>query len=103
MTITKADIFDSIYSHSGFQKRDATIIVESSLEIIKRTFESGEDLLMSGFGKLTVKDKIKRKGRNPQTGNNLRLDARRMVVFKCSGILREKINKKKETIEIAVG
>ncbi len=65
MTITKADIIDSIYNHSGFQKRDATIIVESLLEIIKGTLESGEDFLISGFGKFTVKDKHKRKGRNP--------------------------------------
>ncbi len=96
MTITKTDIIDSIYNHSGFQKRDAIIIVESLLEIIKRTLESGEGLLMSGFGKFTVKDKNKRKGRNPQTGNNLQLDARRAVVFKSSGILRENFNKKKK-------
>ena len=62
------------------------------LETIKKTLENGEDVLISGFGKFLVKEKNERRGRNPATGNNLILDARRLVTFKCSGKLREKIN-----------
>ena len=94
MPITKADIINSIYNNLDLQKQESTIIVESLLEIIKRTLESGEDVLISGFGKFCVKDKTKRKGRNPQTGNSLMLDARRVVTFKCSRTLRENLNKK---------
>ena len=62
------------------------------LETIKKTLENGEDVLISGFGKFLVKEKKERNGRNPATGNSLILDARRLVTFKCSGKLREKIN-----------
>ncbi len=62
------------------------------LEIIKNTLENGEDMLLSGFGKFCVRDKKKRRGRNPATGDRMMLDARRVVVFKCSGMLRDKIN-----------
>ena len=94
MTITKADIINLIYKNSDLQKQKSRIIVESLLEIIKHTLETGEDVLISGFGKLCVKDKSERRGRNPQTGDNLILDGRRVVTFKCSGVLREKINGK---------
>ena len=94
MTITKADIINLIYKNSDLQKQRSTIIVESFLEIIKHTLETGENVLISGFGKLCVKDKSERRGRNPQTGDNLILDGRRVVTFKCSGVLREKINGK---------
>ncbi|MBC8419022.1 MAG: integration host factor subunit alpha [Desulfobacterales bacterium] len=94
MSITKADIIDSIYRNSDLKKEESIFAVESLLEIIKQTLESGEDLLISGFGKFSVKGKKKRRGRNPQTGNGLILDARRVVTFKCSGVLREKMNGK---------
>ena len=96
MPITKADIINSVYNNLDFQKQDSTTIVESLLEIIKHTLESGEDVLISGFGKFCVKDKKDRKGRNPQTGNSLILDARRIVTFRCSRTLRENLNKKKK-------
>lgn len=96
MPITKADIINSIYNNSDLQKQESTIIVEGLLEIMKRTLESGEDVLISGFGKFCVKDKLERRGRNPQTGNDLMLDARRVVTFKCSRILRANLNKKKK-------
>jgi len=96
MTITKADIISLIYKDSDFQKQESTIIVESLLEIIKHTLEAGEDVLISGFGKFCVKDKNKRRGRNPHTGNGLMLDARRVVTFKCSRTFRENLNKKKK-------
>ena len=96
MAITKADIINSIYNNLDLQKQECRIIVESLLEIIKHTLESGEDVLISGFGKFCVKDKDKRTGRNPHTGNGLMLDARRVVIFKCSITLRENLNKKKK-------
>ena len=96
MPITKADIINSIYNNLDIQKQDSTTIVETLLEIIKHTLESGEDILISGFGKFCVKDKKDRKGRNPQTGNDLILDARRVVTFRCSRTLRENLNKKKK-------
>ena len=96
MAITKADIINSIYNHSDLQKQEATSAVESLLEIIKHTLESGEDVLMPRFGKFCVHDKNRRRGRNPHTGNSLMLDDRRVVTFKCSRTLRENLNKKKK-------
>ena len=93
MTITKANLIDSIYKKSELRKQESTSAVESLLEIIKHTLESGEDLLISGFGKFCVKDKNRRRGRNPQTGSGLMLDARKIVTFKCSRTLRENLNK----------
>jgi integration host factor subunit alpha len=74
-------------------------VVEALLEIMKKTLESGEDVLISGFGKFCVKEKSDRRGRNPQIGNELMLEARRVVVFKCSSVLREKLNVKKLQIQ----
>jgi integration host factor subunit alpha len=68
--------------------------MESILETIKMTPESGEDVLISGFGKFCVKEKNERRGRNPHTGNDLMLGARRVVIFKCSPMLRDKVNGK---------
>ena len=96
MTITKASLIKSVCNISNLPKQISTSAVESLLEIIKRTLESGEDILISGFGKFTVKDKTKRRGRNPQTGNDLILDARRVVIFKCSKNLRDQLNVKKK-------
>lgn len=94
MTITKSNLIDSIYKKSDLRRQESTSAVESLLGIIKHTLESGEDLMISGFGKFCVKDKNKRRGRNPQTGNGLVLDARKVVTFKCSRTLRENLNKK---------
>jgi integration host factor subunit alpha len=96
MPVTKATLADSIYNHSDLQKKESIVIVDSLLEIMKSTLESGEDILISGFGKFTVKEKKTRKGRNPQTEEPLQLDARKVVIFRCSAVLREKINKKKK-------
>jgi len=97
MPITKADIINSIYFNLDLQKQESRIIVESLLEIIKHTLESGEDVLVSGFGKFCVKDKKERKGRNPQTASDMKLRARRVVTFKCSGVLRDRVNGKKRS------
>ncbi len=94
MSLTKVKLIDSVYNELDLQKQKSTSAVESLLEVIKHTLESGEDVLISTFGKFCVKDKGKRKGRNPQTGNGLMLDARRVVTFKCSNIMRDKINRK---------
>ena len=96
MTTTKAHLIDSVYTHSNLQKQESILIVDSLLEIIKRTLASGEDVMITGFGKFIVNKKDSRKGRNPQTGDDLQLDARRVVIFKCAGILRKKLNKKKK-------
>ena len=94
MTLTKADLIDSVFNQTDLQKQESTPIVESLLEIIKRTLESGEDVLISGFGEFSVKDKEERKGRNPATGEDLMLAPRRVVTFKCSGVLVDKMNGK---------
>ena len=92
MTLTKDHIINSISNHMDLPKSESADLFQSMLETIKNTLESGEDVLISGFGKFLVKGKNERRGRNPATGNNLILDARRLVTFKCSGNLREKIN-----------
>ena len=92
MTLTKAQIVESIQNQTGFPKNKSSDIVESLLEIIKSTLASGDDVLVSGFGKFKVREKKERKGRNPATGEDMMLEPRRVVTFKCSGNLREKIN-----------
>ena len=92
MTLTKADIVKAIEEGNGFTKKKAVETVEILLEIIKSTLESGEDVLISGFGKFQVRQKSERRGRNPATGNDLMLRPRKVVTFKCSGKLREKVN-----------
>ncbi len=67
-------------------------IVETLIEIIKRTLESGEEVLISGFGTFQIKQKRARRGRNPATDEDMILPARRVVTFKCSGKLRDKVN-----------
>ena len=96
MTVTKAKLIEHLYRNHDLTREESSITIESLFEIIKHTLESGEDILISGFGKFCVRDKTKRKGRNPQTGNSLILDARRVVTFKCSRTLRKNLNKKKK-------
>jgi len=92
MALTKKDIVEQVYNELGFPNKQSVEIVESILEIIKATLESGDDVLVSGFGKFCVNDKKERKGRNPATGEDLMLKPRRIVTFKCSGKLRGKVN-----------
>ena len=91
MALTKNDIVAKIHE-LGFTKKNSVDIVESLLEIIKGTLEQGEDVLISGFGKFCIKHKNQRRGRNPATGSDLILRERKVVTFKCSGKLRDKIN-----------
>ena len=93
MTLTKANIIEVVAEANGFSRKQASDTIETLLEIMKRTLESGEDVLISGFGKFAVRGKKARKGRNPATGQDLVLPSRRVVTFKCSGKLREKINR----------
>jgi integration host factor subunit alpha len=91
MALTKNDIVTKIHE-LGFTKKKAVDTVESLLEIIKGTLAQGDDVLVSGFGKFCVKDKKQRRGRNPATGSDLLLRERKVVTFKCSGKLRNRIN-----------
>jgi integration host factor subunit alpha len=91
MALTKNDIVSSVHE-LGFTKKKSVEIIETLLEIMKNTLEKNEDLLISGFGKFCVKQKKQRRGRNPATGADLILKERKVVTFKCSGKLRDKIN-----------
>ena len=91
MTLTKADLVQKVYkNHDNLTKAQATQAVEALLSTMKNCLSKGEDLLISGFGKFNVKDKNARRGRNPQTGEELILEPRRVITFKPSGILRTK-------------
>ena len=92
MTLTKIQIFESIQNQTGLPRNRSLEIVEPLSEIIKNTLASGEDVLVSGFGRFCVRDKKERKGRNPSTGEAMMLAPRKVVTFKCSGKLREGIN-----------
>lgn len=95
MALTKIQIVESIQNQTGFTKNKSYQIVETLLEIIKDTLVSGEDVLISNFGKFCVNQKDERKGRNPATGDDMMLKPRKVVTFNCSGKLRDKINGKK--------
>ncbi len=92
MALTKANLIERIRSNNGLTVKQSTNIVKSTIDIIKNTLESGNDVLISGFGKFRVKDKDERKGRNLATGEDKMLRARKVVTFRCSGRLRERIN-----------
>ena len=92
MTLTKAKIVDAIHNDLGFPKNRSAELIEILLEQIKNTLEKSEDVLISGFGKFCVKQKKERRGRNPATGDDMMLTQRRVVTFRCSHLLREKIN-----------
>jgi integration host factor subunit alpha len=92
MALTKVQIVNSIADQIGYPKNHSSEILESLLEIIKKTLESGDDVLISGFGKFCVKEKGARRGRNPSTGENMMMKPRKVVTFRWSGKLRDKIN-----------
>ena len=93
MTLTKNDLVKALAKENVFEKKQSLEIVETLLEIIKSKLASGEDVLVSGFGKFCVHKKRERRGRNPQTDEFMMLRPRRVVTFKCSKKLRQKINK----------
>jgi len=92
MTLTKADIVETISEGNGYTKVRSFEIVETLLEIIKSALESGQDVLISGFGKFCINEKKERMGRNPATGEAMMMAPRKVVTFTCSGKLRDKIN-----------
>ena len=92
MTLTKADIAKKIADDCGFMKGEATEIIEKLLDLIKARLIAGEDVMISGFGKWTVKSKHARRGRNPQTGEEIVLNARRVVTWTYSPVLKKAVN-----------
>jgi integration host factor subunit alpha len=92
MTLTKSNIVEAVAEQNGYPKDQSSEIIEILLKTIKRTLESGEDVLVSGFGKFCVKTKHERRGRNPATGEEMMLEPRRVVTFRCSRKLRDKIS-----------
>jgi integration host factor subunit alpha len=91
MTLIKEHLIRSIYDNVGLSKSKSSEVVESVFELIKNSLASGEEVLISGFGKFCVKSKGERRGRNPSTGEDMVLDARRIVTFRCSPVLRDRI------------
>jgi integration host factor subunit alpha len=94
MNLTKAHIVEAIAEQIGYTKDQSVNTIETLLELIKRSLESGEDVLISKFGKLCVNEKRERRGRNPATGEDMMLEPRKVVTFRCSRQLRDKINGK---------
>jgi len=82
MTLTKENLIQTLYDQAGFSKHQSRAVVETVFELIKKALESGEDVLISGFGKFSVRKKAPRKGRNPATGEDLMLDAMTMFTFR---------------------
>jgi integration host factor subunit alpha len=92
VTLIKSHLIDAIAKQNGFPRKKSSETVETILELIKSELASGEDVLIRGFGKFCVKEKRERRGRNPATGENMMLAPRRVVTFRCSGKLRDRIN-----------
>jgi integration host factor subunit alpha len=91
--MTKADIVEKIHTTIGLSKKDSAEMMESVFDIIKSTLESGETIKVSGFGSFVVNQKEARRGRNPQTGETITIEARRVLTFKPSTLLRQAVNK----------
>ena len=96
MTLTKIHIGEDIAERNGYTKKISTDLIETLLELIKSSLEAGDDVLISGFGKFCVREKKQRRGRNPATGGNMILRSRKVVSFRCSRKLRDKINKQQQ-------
>jgi len=93
MTVTKADLAQKVADDCGFMKGEAQEMVEKLLDIIKSTLIAGQDVMVSGFGKWSVKSKHARRGRNPKTGESIVLDARRVVTWQYSPMLKKAVNR----------
>lgn len=92
MTMTKGDIVERIYERVGFSKKEASDVVESIFELIKSRLERGEKVKISGFGNFVVHHKRPRKGRNPQTGDEIVITERKVLTFKASPVLKKSMN-----------
>ena len=97
MALTKEDLAKAVAESNGFPLNRSQEHVETLLELIKTELTAGKDVLISGFGKFSVQEKNQRRGRNPQSGEPIMLPPRKVVTFKCSGKLREKINREKKS------
>lgn len=91
--MTKADLVERIQANTGFTKKESAEMLESVFSIMKNTLETGEKIKIAGFGNFEVKQKKDRKGRNPQTGESITIEARRILSFKPSNLLRQAVNK----------
>ena len=96
-TLTKAHIVENLLAKNLFTKRESAQIIEALFELLRQSLEQGDDVLISGFGKFCVQEKNQRRGRNSQSGEPITLPSRKVVSLKCSGKLREKINREVET------
>ena len=92
MALTKETLVNEVAKANGYPRNQSVELVEALLELIKSKLSSGEDVLISGFGKFCIKEKRERRGRNPATGEGMMLGPRRVVTFRCSRQLRDKIN-----------
>jgi integration host factor subunit alpha len=90
--MTKADIVEKIYEKVGFSKKDSAELVELVFDIIKGTLEEGDKIKIAGFGNFVVKSKSDRRGRNPQTGEEITITARKILTFKPSQVLKASLN-----------
>lgn len=90
--MTKADLVESVYLKTGFSKKESSDIVEMVFDMIKETLEGGEKIKVAGFGNFVVKEKATRRGRNPQTGEEIKITSRRILTFKPSQVLKSAIN-----------
>jgi integration host factor subunit alpha len=91
--MTKADIVERIYDKVGFSKKESAELVEMVFDILKNTLEKGDKIKIAGFGNFVVKEKADRRGRNPQTGDEIVISARKILTFKPSQVLKASINK----------
>ncbi|MBI1922385.1 MAG: integration host factor subunit alpha [Geobacter sp.] len=90
--MTKADIVEKIYEKIGFSKKESAELVDKVFDIIKETLEDGEKIKIAGFGNFVVKEKSDRRGRNPQTGEEITITARKILTFKPSQVLKTTLN-----------
>lgn len=90
--MTKADLIENVYLKTGFSKKESADIVEMVFDLMKNTLEAGEKIKIAGFGNFVVKEKATRRGRNPQTGDEIEISSRRILTFKPSQVLKGSIN-----------
>jgi integration host factor subunit alpha len=91
--MTKVDIVGSVYEKVGFSKKEAIQVVETVFDLMKDTLERGEKIKISGFGNFVVRNKRARRGRNPQTGDDIEISARKILTFKPSQVLKNSLNR----------
>ena len=95
-TLTRAAIAERLSARLGLSRRESAALVDALIEEMAQAFERGEEVKVPGFGSFHVRDKAARMGRNPATGSPLLLDGRRVLTFKPSALLRERLNADQE-------